>query len=735
VTVEDAVELDGHALPVRDLAFSPDGTRLVTAGEDRTLVIWDVTTTKRVRGFSHPSPVVACQFSSAATESLVSVSTDGTTIVWPLPQLRDRLVVPAEAAVNDASLSETGQHIILANEGGVVTVRDLDQDRADPVRCWVGHDDPRAEMRAAVVNLGDHGGPTTLLLTRCADETLCVWDGRSGRMLERYHAPGDVNFAVSPRGRYFATVDGQQAYVWDRNSGERRPGPRGAITALAAVPGTAEGPEFAGLLVGYMNGRIGLWDSTTGTDRWHGDVGRPVHMSAISTDGKWGYTAADGQLDRWQLEPPPRDSTGRRMPVDGVPLPGQPLRLSLPQTPDDARILVVARDRSGRPGVTVWDPASSGNGDPSRTHAYPGPGTPQDACLSADGRSALVLVRTADEACQLLVWDIGSSEVAAHPHSARVCGDEPSGVLIIATDQMLTYGTGAARLWDLAAGRLIMTAESKTPLDSAGFLDSTGEAAFSIARDGTIRTWLVPEADSRTGGLAHETGSAFSGDLAVHLWDAATRRALTASETGTATVWSIEDARTVEPLYAIDLGGRPVAADYGADVLGVAVANNEDSQTTVHLYDWATGRELDRQRLPQSVRVLSLSRDGQYVAVASPDHPVRIFDTRSGRRDGWRQVARGPESLAQIGAIEFSPSGRRLLAADNRGAIGIWYIDATAPVLREVIGVEGHVGAVQGLAFSRDAAGNFLISWGQDEQAVVHFTAGWQHDATVPDSG
>ncbi len=40
------MSLRGHRGQVRDLAFSPDSTRLVSASQDTTLFVWDVKPTQ-----------------------------------------------------------------------------------------------------------------------------------------------------------------------------------------------------------------------------------------------------------------------------------------------------------------------------------------------------------------------------------------------------------------------------------------------------------------------------------------------------------------------------------------------------------------------------------------------------------------------------------------------------------------------------------------------------------------
>ena len=44
--LDAAMHLQGHTQPVRAIAFSPDGTKLATGGEDKQLIVWSMQTMK-----------------------------------------------------------------------------------------------------------------------------------------------------------------------------------------------------------------------------------------------------------------------------------------------------------------------------------------------------------------------------------------------------------------------------------------------------------------------------------------------------------------------------------------------------------------------------------------------------------------------------------------------------------------------------------------------------------------
>jgi len=109
-----AFALKGHRGRAQELAYGPDG-RLVTAGADRTVRVWDPGGGAAVVMRGHEDEVTTAVFSADGSKVLSS-SKDGTLRLWdahtgaPLAVLQS-----GEAAVDDVALSRDGRVATLSN--------------------------------------------------------------------------------------------------------------------------------------------------------------------------------------------------------------------------------------------------------------------------------------------------------------------------------------------------------------------------------------------------------------------------------------------------------------------------------------------------------------------------------------------------------------------------------------------------------------------------------------------
>jgi peptide/nickel transport system permease protein len=190
----EAAVLRGHERLVASLAFSPDGALLASGSRDRTIVLWDVAARKEAARLErHYLDVLALAFSPGG-EFLASGSLDRTVVVWNVAARRsERELSEHAAAVHALAWSPDGSLLAAGLSANAVQVWDAPLFAARL----------RLEGHAARVNaLAFDPAGGRRLASAGADGSLRLWDLETGAeaALGAGHSSGVLALAWRPGG-------------------------------------------------------------------------------------------------------------------------------------------------------------------------------------------------------------------------------------------------------------------------------------------------------------------------------------------------------------------------------------------------------------------------------------------------------------------------------------------------------------------------------------------------------
>ena len=249
--------LRGHTASASTVAWSPDGTYLLTGSDDQTAQVWDAATgaeARVLRGHTEGILAVAC---SPDGKSILTGGEDRTARVRDAATGAEVRVLRGHTAnVTAVAWSPDGKYLLTGSVDA--TARVWDAAIGAEVRVLHGH----TEGILAVAWSPD----STHMLTGGYDFTARVWDAATGAEVRVLEGHSDDVWAVawSPDGKYVLTGSTDQTIrVWEVASGAEVRVLRGHTGVVLAV---AWSPSGKYLLTGSGDATVCVWDAATGAE-------------------------------------------------------------------------------------------------------------------------------------------------------------------------------------------------------------------------------------------------------------------------------------------------------------------------------------------------------------------------------------------------------------------------------------------------------------------------------------
>ncbi|MGO9514732.1 MAG: protein kinase domain-containing protein [Steroidobacteraceae bacterium] len=459
-TGRELTVLSGHGDSVESAAYSPDGSRIVTASDDKTARIWDARTGRELAVLSgHGDNVESAAYSPDGTR-IVTTSYDKTARLWDARTGRELAVLSGHGdSVYSAAYSPDGTRIVTASYDK--TARVWDARTGAQLTVLSGHGD---SLESAA-----YSPDGARIVTASDDKTARIWDARTGAQLAVLSGHGDrVNSAAySPDGTRIVTASyDKTARIWDARTGRE-------LTVLSGHGGyvisAAYSPDGARIVTASADKTARLWDARTGAQlavlSGHGGF---VMSAAYSPDGTRIVTASYDKTARiWDAR------TGRELAM----LSGHGnFVYSAAYSPDGSRIVTASDDKTAR----IWDARTgaqltvlSGHGDFVNSAAY-----------SPDG--ARIVTASADKTARL--WDARTGAqltvLSGHGDSVESAAYSPDGARIVTASYDRT-----ARIWDARTGRELTVLSGQGDRVHSAAYSPDGARIVTASLDKTARIW------------------------------------------------------------------------------------------------------------------------------------------------------------------------------------------------------------------------------------------------------
>ncbi len=580
--------LYGHGRGVNSVAFSPDGSQIVSGSTDGTLKIWDVEPGCEIRTLPGADHWITCVAFSPDGTMVASGSWYGAIQIWDVAGGYEiRSTVGHLEAVNSITFSPDGRQIVSASHDNTVKVWDVAS--GNEAHSLVGHKDSVSSVA--------YGPDGMHIISGSSDSTVKIWDAETGDEISSISNNDSPVFSVtfSPDGTHAVSAGWMSLAIWDvvAESGIRTlQGDGDRVTSVRYSP------DGKLLVAGDDDSTLSIWDAASGQRirRLQGHE-EGITSIAISPDGtliatgSWDMTiklwAVDGHKAVRRI--PPNDSKSRSFTYFAI----NESATQILATGLDSTIYVL----DARSGTTI--------------ESYAGAGLyPESLAFSLDGDRAV----SGNADGTLTVWNVKSSSNAltfgGHDGIVKTVAFSPDGTLIAS-------GTSEyVKIWDAFSGERISMYSTRHFSVSIAF---SPDGTRIVAGDLVLR-------EPRTGDEVLTLQGRMTNAWCVIFGDNG-ERVFAGFDNGQIGIWNAIDGSVIQ---FID-------SPRGDEIAVTAIAVNPDGSRiatgsvggSVRVLDSASGDQvMSLQSVGSTAQRIAFSPDGNQIISGHSDGTIKIWDGR-----------------------------------------------------------------------------------------------------------
>jgi WD40 repeat protein len=309
VAVGEIRKFTGHTGIVYQAAVSKDGKRMVSAGSDRTIRVWDVNTGKQLHQITGHTGIIRSLAISPDGKRAVSGASDRTCRVWDLDNGKELFQVPGHVNyVYAVAFAPDGKTGLSASSDGAIRLWDIKTGKE--IRRLQGHN--RYVYSLSFSTDGKR------LLSSSADGTMRLWDVQNSNELRRFDVIGGGGGGPGKLGIVYAALSGDgkvaisatasspkvgvpgEVHLWDAQTGKKL---RQLIGHNNAVSGVALSPDGRRALTSGVDNTVRLWDVKSGKEIHRFDAPQTTMCKvAFLANGRMAIsTHSDGTIHLWGL--------------------------------------------------------------------------------------------------------------------------------------------------------------------------------------------------------------------------------------------------------------------------------------------------------------------------------------------------------------------------------------------------------------------------------------------------